>query len=293
MPWSRFQLGNVWPPNGWSRLVKQVFRQRSQPRPDVLHLVTEVQTYAPDDSERLFTLLRDGLKESTEEYRRYQVAEALTAAVYPKYKFSEYARIFLEDEEFLEYYRRFMDPDNWHSLDRKYTLRELLKLCIHLDGDAVECGTYRGMSAYLICKAYKGSGRRVHLFDSFEGLPTPQDVDGTYWSKGDLNAPEQATRETLAEFDNYVIHKGWIPDKFSDIADRRFAFAHIDVDLYEPTLASLEFLYPRMVTGGLILLDDHGFKTCPGAKLAADRFFLDRPEQIILLPTGQAFVIKQ
>jgi hypothetical protein len=256
-------------------------------------LAAEIQVRAPEDAERLLRLLRDGLSESTEEHNRYQIAEALAGAVYPKYKFSEYARIFLEDEEFLAYYKRFMDPGNWHSLDRKYTLRELLKLCVHLDGDAVECGTYKGTSAFLICKAYLKSCRRVHLFDSFEGLPAPQDLDGHYWTKGDLSTSERAARDTLSGFDNYVIYKGWIPDRFADIADLSFSFAHIDVDLYQPTLASLEFLYPRMVPGGLILFDDHGFKTCPGAKLAADQYFLSRPEELVLLPTGQAFVVKR
>ena len=56
------------------------------------------------------------------------MAEIFTMAVYPKYKFSEFGKLFLEDREFLEYYEKFMDPENWHSLDRKFTLNQLLKL---------------------------------------------------------------------------------------------------------------------------------------------------------------------
>jgi hypothetical protein len=254
-------------------------------------LAAEILALAPDHASSLLKILRDGLRGETE-FARYQAAEALSTAVYPKYKFSEFGRVFLEDEEFLRYYTRSMDPNNWHSFDRKYTLNQLLKLVHHIDGDLAECGTYKGMSAYLMCRAHKGSSRRIHLFDSFEGLPTPDEHDGTYWSRGALQTSEDTVRETLVEFDNYVVYKGWIPERFSEVAQLRFSFVHIDVDLYRPTLASLQFFFPRMTSGGIILLDDYGFNSCPGARLAADEFFADLPERIVMLPTGQAFVMR-
>jgi hypothetical protein len=61
--------------------------------------------------------------------------------------------------------------------------------------------------------------------------------------------------------------------------------------LYQPTLDSVVFFYPRMNRGGLMLFDDYGFATCPGARRAIDEFFTDKPEPIIDLPTGQAFVL--
>lgn len=64
------------------------------------------------------------------------------------------------------------------------------------------------------------------------------------------------------------------------------------MDLYQPTLDSLEFFYPRMSPGGRILLDDHGLTTCPGATRAAQGYMADRPESIIQLTTGQAFIVK-
>ena len=96
----------------------------------------------------------------------------------------------------------------------------------------------------------------------------------------------------LTAFDDLIVfHQGWIPDQFSDVADARFCFVHIDVDLFQPTRDSLDFFYPRMVRGGLIVCDDYGFETCPGARRAMDEFFADRPEPIVHLPTGQGFVI--
>ena len=259
----------------------------------MLSLAARLEQLSPHLAQRLLEQLCTGLAAETTEAERYFVAEALATAVYPKYKFSEYARIYLEDEAFLTYYQKSMDVGNWHSLDRKYTLNQLLKLVRSLNGEIAECGVYKGASAYLMCEMLQGSGRSVHLFDSFEGLSDPDHRDGTYWVKGALPMPEQVVHETLAGFSHYRTYKGWIPDRFAEVANLPFSFLHIDVDLYQPTLASLTFFYPRIEKRGVILMDDYGFSTCPGAKRAADEFFADKPEEIVMLSTGQAFVVKR
>jgi hypothetical protein len=67
----------------------------------------------------------------------------------------------------------------------------------------------------------------------------------------------------------------------------------LDVDLYQPTLDSLTFFYEKMTQGGIILCDDYGFTTCPGAKKAMDSFLSDKPEEVVSLPTGQGFVVRK
>jgi O-methyltransferase len=240
----------------------------------------------------LLEALARGLDDAAGEEERYRIAETLTTAVYPKYKFSEFARLFLDDEEFIAYYRRFMDPGNWHSLDRKYTLDQLLKLTLEIEGDAAECGVYRGASSYLICRAIRPYGKCNHLFDSFQGLSAPTEMDGAYWRAGALRATEVEVRDNLREFGNFAIHAGWIPSRFEEVTARRFSFVHIDVDLYEPTLDSVTFFYERLTPGAIMLFDDYGFRTCPGAKLAVDEFLRERPELTVMLPTGQAFIVK-
>jgi hypothetical protein len=88
---------------------------------------------------------------------------------------------------------------------------------------------------------------------------------------------------------------GWIPEVFrkaeADIG--QLAFVHIDVDLYEPTRESLEFLYPRVASGGIIVCDDYGFISCPGAVRAIDEYMAGRPEPVLHCPTGQGVIIKQ
>lgn len=225
------------------------------------------------------------------EEERFRTAEQLSNAVYPEFRFPDFGRYFLRDPEFNSYYRRFMDPRNWHSYDRKFALDQFLKISVAVDGDLAECGTYKGASAWLMCKRAEGTGKIVHLFDSFEGLSEPKEVDGSWWQKGSLTAGEEFLRQNLAEFDNYRSYAGWIPARFSDIGDRRFCFLHVDVDLYQPTLDSLGFFYPRMNSGGVLIFDDYGYTTCPGARRAIDEFFSDKPEPVLELPTGQGFVL--
>ena len=227
-----------------------------------------------------------------DEHQRYDAADDFTRRVHPSYVFSEFGRSWLQDEEFFRYYRRF-DDSNFHSADRKYLLRELLKLVHHVPGAFAECGVYRGGSAFLLCQAAERQGREVHLFDSFSGLSAPGERDGDYWTEGALSVDEKNVRERLGAYERLIaVHAGWIPDRFADVEDSQFAFVHIDVDLYQPTADSLRFFYPRLAGGGIIVCDDYGFTTCPGARAAVDEFFADGPEPVLHLPTGQGVVIK-
>jgi O-methyltransferase len=56
--------------------------------------------------------------------------------------------------------------------------------------------------------------------------------------------------------------------------------------------SSLEFFYPKLATGGVVVCDDYGFATCPGAKLAMDNFFKGK-SKVLSLTTGQGMVIKR
>ena len=175
------------------------------------------------------------------------------------------------------------------SLDRKWMLKELLKLVRKVDGDTAECGTWRGGSSWLIAR---GLGRPHHAFDSFEGLSAPEPRDGAHFKKGDLAVSEEEFRSRMTDVADLRVYKGWIPSRFPEAADRKFCFVHVDVDLYQPTRDAIEFFYPRLAPGGILLLDDYGFFICPGARQAADEFFKDKPEPILEVPTGQGLVLR-
>ena len=164
-------------------------------------------------------------------------------------------------------------------------LHQLLKLVRDVPGETAECGAFLGASSWLICEL----GRTHHIFDSFDGLSAPDAVDGEYWQKGVLSAPETAVLKNLAPH-KPVLHKGWIPDRFADVADRRFAAVHVDVDLHRPTKDSIEFFYPRLNPGGLFVCDDYGFTTCPGATKAVDGFMADKPAAVVSMDAGGFFL---
>ena len=230
--------------------------------------------------------------EGLDENERYILAEQLSTAVYPHFKFSEFGRVWLDDDDFFVNYKRFMDPNNWHSADRKFAMRSLVKAATRLPGDFAECGVYNGGSAIYMSEQAAASGKHLHLFDSFEGLSEPGELDGSYWTKGGLAYGQEKVEENLSEFaGHFTCYRGWIPDRFEEVGDKTFSFLHVDVDLHEPTSDTIAFFYPRMTAGGFILLDDHGFSSCPGARGAAEEFFSEKPEAIIDLPTGQGLVV--
>ncbi len=190
--------------------------------------------------------------------------------------------------------------DEWgHTglpLDRRYTLFHLGQHCSEIEGDTVDIGIAYGTSSYFFLTGLGRSrdDRKHFIFDSFEGLSEPdKSRDGTHWGRGDLAVTEDIVRSNLKQFTTCVFLKGWIPKRFSEVSERRFAFVHIDVDLYDPTFDSLTFFYDKVVSGGMILCDDYGFLSCPGAFQAFEDFFKNKPEKIFRLATGQSLIIKK
>lgn len=182
------------------------------------------------------------------------------------------------------------------SVDRKYLLWQLITQCARaVDGDAAECGVYRGGSAYVLARALRedGSPRKLHLFDSFSGMPeTSKDHD--VHQEGDFgDAPLEQVKSYLCDYGSDVVfHPGFVPATFAGLEGLTFCFAHIDLDLHDAILDATAFIYPRMPRGGIIVYDDYGFPTCPGARKAVDDFFADKPEMPLVLATGQCLVFK-
>jgi len=208
--------------------------------------------------------------------------------------------MWLDEAEFWETWKA-SSYLNRQRPDRKFVLWSMARSTRNLGGDTAECGVLDGASSYLICSARQDVGPvQHHAFDSFEGLSLPADEDrptsafAFRWVPGDLAVSLEEATTKLSRFDNIRYHKGWIPTRFTAVSEHRFSFVHIDVDLYQPTRDSLEFFYPRMVPGGILLCDDYGYHTCPGARKAFDDFAANTIEQsVVHLPTGQGFIVKR
>jgi O-methyltransferase len=177
------------------------------------------------------------------------------------------------------------EPRTIVSRARCYVLWALLRQALRVEGEVWECGVYRGGTAQLLARAALDYGpREVRLFDSFEGLPQA-DAARDLHVAGEFG---DTSVEAVREFLKYPahLHKGFMPDTFEPFRGSRIAFAHLDVDLYRSVTDCLQFIWPRMPAGGVIVIDDYGFPSCPGAKAAVDEFTLP-----LVLSTGQAVLI--
>jgi len=149
-----------------------------------------------------------------------------------------------------------------------------------------ECGCWKGHSTYIISSLIKEYKKKInfYIFDSFKGLSSGmnQDFSIQYNKKNQkyvekyFVGDEIKLRKILKKFDFCKIHKGWIPSKFEKVKNKKFSFVHIDVDLYDPTMNSLEFFYPRLVRGGIICCDDYNYSLFPGATKAWNNFFKNK-----------------
>lgn len=216
--------------------------------------------------------------------------DRIARRVLPGYLVTEYGRTWQTDEAFLADYRR-VEPTGARSADRKFALVQLLKLILEVPGDTAEFGVFRGASSWFICRGTQGSGRTHYAVDSFAGLSEPTPEDGGYWHRGDMRAAEAEARRLLQQYDvEFAV--GWVPSVLSQLPDGPYALVHVDLDLYEPTRAAFDYAYDRLSPGGILLCDDYGFATCPGARQAVDELMASRPEPVIHLPTGQGLVIR-
>lgn len=159
-----------------------------------------------------------------------------------------------------------------------------------LEGDFAEVGVYKGASAKLVAE-YKAH-TKLYLFDTFDdGLPqTGKYDDRTNLTEATQKAKLDDVKFFLREYTEIYFYKGLFPNTAGPIKNKVFSFVHFDVNLYQSTKDCLEFFYPRMIRGGIIL--SHDYSLLPGVKNAFDEFFAARPELVIELSTTQCMVIK-
>jgi O-methyltransferase len=156
-----------------------------------------------------------------------------------------------------------------------------------------ECGVYRGGTALLLAWAIRDNrpGEWLWLFDTFGGMPDADPSRDSHKSGDFSDTSAGAVGALLGGICNNALQVGKIPETFAGHEDSRIAFAHVDVDLYSSTLAALGFIVPRLVPGGILVCDDYGFASCPGATLAVDEYAAKRGVSVLDLRTGQAVII--
>jgi O-methyltransferase len=173
------------------------------------------------------------------------------------------------------------------GVDEAYLIRSAVLATAKLPGDIAEVGVFRGGTARVICEAKKD--RPLHLFDTFEGLPAPEEIDSAF-RKGQYACSMESVREYLKGFPAVNFYKGYFPGTGEGVKDRKFSFVHLDVDLYESTFQALQFFYPRMDVGAMIV--SHDYVEFPGVRQAFDSFFAQKPEPVLEMTGNQCLVVK-
>jgi predicted O-methyltransferase YrrM len=159
----------------------------------------------------------------------------------------------------------------------------------------VEVGVYHGGSARFIADTLLASRRRPRLYlcDTFAGhARTDPELDTTHHNAHKFeDANVDDTAAYVADYEKAQVVVGDIVETSEKLAEERFAFVHVDVDVYPATDFCLRFFSPRLAEGAVLVIDDYGFLTCPGSKRAADDFIEDHPEfRLFHLLTGQAII---
>jgi O-methyltransferase len=156
-----------------------------------------------------------------------------------------------------------------------------------IPGDLAEVGVAYGASAKLISE--QAPAKSLHLFDTFDGLPSPGSVDSPKFFMGQFKSSLNDVRKYLDSRQAHF-YQGVFPSTSEPVKDKMFSFVHLDVDLYESTLACLQFFYPRLSTGGILI--SHDWLTAEGVNMAFREFFADKPEPVIELIGYQCMIVK-
>jgi len=215
-----------------------------------------------------------------------------------------------EKRSFVEVMFAFPGYINRYNLTRMLAYFELFKMVQHKPGWIVECGVYRGFSLFALAKFMEifcmgDKSRKVLGFDNFAGLTELSQEDGKKdeevgKKKGGLS-PLKYREDVmeLMEICNQDAFAPWakrveivegdvektIPKYVSDYPGLRISMLHLDIDLYNPTKIALEHLYPRVVSGGLVVLDEYAHIDWGGESKALEDYFASLGEPIPELKT--------
>jgi hypothetical protein len=181
------------------------------------------------------------------------------------------------------------------SPERVFSLCEAVKYIAtnNIEGDIVECGVWKGGSMMAVANTllkYGDIQRHLYLFDTFEGMsePTDNDVDIDGVSAGYLmehsdknkdesvwcNAPLDGVKDVLGStgYPKDKVHfvQGMVEKTIPEHAPQKIALLRLDTDWFESTKHELEHLFPRLVKGGVLIIDDYGH--WQGARRAVDEY---------------------
>jgi O-methyltransferase len=174
-----------------------------------------------------------------------------------------------DDPVFLDLYRK-IQAHTLVDIYRCHALWDLASQTRMLRGDVLEVGVWQGGTAAILGKATiapQPPARHLWLADTFQGVPKAGNQDTRYKGGEHADTSESSVRELLAglEIPGFTLLRGVFPrDSTGSIENAEFKLCHIDVDTYESARDVFNWVWPRIVPGGLVVFDDYGFWGCEG-----------------------------
>jgi len=206
--------------------------------------------------------------------------------------------------DFLETYKK-VRPNTMTSPERIFALCEAVKY-VHdkkIEGDIVECGVWKGGSMMAVADTLlrmDDTNKNLYLFDTFEGMPPPTDsdvdiagtsaaslldssdkeADESVWCRATLDIVKEALGSTGYPREKIHFIKGMVEQTIPNFVPDKIALLRLDTDWYESTKHEIEHLFPRLVKGGVLIIDDYGH--WQGARKAVDEYLEKNDVKILL-----------
>jgi hypothetical protein len=214
---------------------------------------------------------------------------------------------FMLEDDFIKSYQKTKDADKGRlllkdsSYDIRWRVHTILWAAKHaskLEGDFVECGAGFGLlsSAIVEYLDFKKINKNFFLIDTFEGLSDKYSTEQEKNRTGDLYAKVnpwyQEIDDLFSQYDNVHVIKGVIPDILNNLNINKASFLSMDMNSYIPEKDALEFFWPKLVSGGIVIFDDYGFPGHESQKESHDAFAMANNLLIYTSPTGQGILIK-
>jgi predicted O-methyltransferase YrrM len=201
------------------------------------------------------------------------------------------------DTEFVKNYEHIRN-NTVVSIDRCFMLYQLAKAVQQIPGDIAELGVYKGGTAHIILEATRGTDKKLFLFDTFEGLP-PTGVlaiekDNIENKDSFSNNSVELVKDFLSQksdFARVIFKKGFFPQTAHGLESNKFSLVYLDADLYQSMKDGLEFFYPRMNKGGIIVIDDYQSQCWPGTTQAVHEFSQKNKISIVMTQRNQCIVL--
>jgi hypothetical protein len=152
-------------------------------------------------------------------------------------------------------------------------LHEEMERVRYLPGIVAEIGVFQGATSLMIHNFFRNQS--MHVYDTFSGIPESEET--CKFTKGYFSCPIENVQRVLG-YNTVVYHVGVFPESFHE-HEQNFVFVHSDTDTYTGTLATLNVMFPSLIKGGIIVLDDYTFEMTPGVKQAVDDWLRDNRDK--------------